>query len=81
MLHVICCSVLHSQPQERRALAESAQCELGPDSLGPDTNVATLVQRILKCGVLTRKTVEYRSGVSRGGYVDHGRYMTSSNNT
>lgn len=46
--------------QERRLLAETAQQELGPDSLGPDTNVATLVQRILKCGVLTRKTVEYR---------------------
>jgi hypothetical protein len=46
--------------QERRVLAEAAQAELGPDSLGPETNVATLVQRILKCGVLTRKMVEYR---------------------
>jgi hypothetical protein len=46
--------------QERRNLAEAAQAELGADSLGPDTNVATLVQRILKCGVLTRKAVEYR---------------------
>lgn len=66
-------------------LAEAAQCELGPDSLGPDTNVATLVQRILKCGVLTRKTVEYRSVVRgrRGqqhasGYVHPGGSASST---
>jgi len=37
-----------------------AQCELGGDGLTPDTNVATLVQRILKSGVLAHKGVEYR---------------------
>lgn len=50
--------------QERRRLAELAQTELGLDSYTPETNVATLVQRILKSGVLAHKSVEYRCVVT-----------------
>jgi hypothetical protein len=50
--------------QERRRLAELTQTELGHDSFTPESNVATLVQRILKSGVLSHKTVEYRWAVS-----------------
>jgi hypothetical protein len=46
--------------QERRRLVEAVRFALGADSLAPETNVATLVQRILKCGVLAGCGVEYR---------------------
>lgn len=41
-------------------MAEQTQTELGYDSFNADSNVATMVQRILKSGVLTHKSVEYR---------------------
>jgi hypothetical protein len=52
----------YTHTQERRRLGEAAQAELGVDTLKPDANVATLVQRILKSGVLAHKSVEYRCG-------------------
>ncbi|WIA35089.1 hypothetical protein OEZ86_003575 [Tetradesmus obliquus] len=64
--------------RERRCLAEAAQAELGADSLGPDSNVATLVQRILKCGVLTRKAVEYRKRAKGMGPSDYNRGVITS---
>jgi hypothetical protein len=63
---------------DRKKLVDQVQLELNPETLGPETNVATLVQRILKCGVLTGIVVEYRKRAKGMGPDDYNKGIITS---